>query len=66
MTSHQFAIFHYNDLKPKLKPPMSAAMVKKAKAEYKAGNYKNCAVLLRDIRERLEAFEQRITNKKHG
>lgn len=63
MTDHQFALFNYNDLKPKVKIPISAARIRQAKAEYKAGNYTNSAVLLRDVREKLEAFEARLTNR---
>jgi hypothetical protein len=63
MTEHQFSLFRYNDLKPKIKIPISAARIRQAKAEYKAGNYANSIILLRDVREKLEAFEERLTNR---
>lgn len=60
--SHQFNLFKSTEgLKGKV--PISAERIKEAKALLARGDYKDAAQTLRDIREKLEEFESRITNK---
>lgn len=61
-TSHQFNLFKSTEsLKGKV--PISAERIKEAKALLAKGDYKDAAQTLRDIREKLEEFENRITHK---
>lgn len=58
---HQFGLFGYQP--PRIKIPISAAKIKRAKELHAQGDYKNSAALMREVREGLEAFEQRLTNQ---
>ena len=57
---HQFSLFDYNQMRPKMKVPMKALEVKNAKAALLNGDPKKCAAILRDINARLEHFESRL------
>lgn len=58
---HQFSLFGYS--KPKLKVPISVDRIKEAKALYAKGDYTGSAAKMREVREALENFERRLTNK---
>lgn len=63
--NHQFNLFKPTEsLRGKV--PISAERIKEAKALLAKGDYKDAAQTLRDIRERLEEFEKRITHKPQG
>ena len=64
MTSHQFSLFGFQ--RPHAKVPISAERVREAKAMIAAMNGKGAAVKLREIREALENYEQRITYKQNA
>lgn len=59
---HQFSLFGYVPVK--LKVPISAERIKEAKALYKKGDYSGSAAKMREVREGLENFLQRLNNKK--
>jgi hypothetical protein len=56
--SHQFSLFGY--VKPKRKVPISAEAIKQAKALFLKGDQKGSATKLREVREKLEDFLNRI------
>ena len=60
--THQFSLFGH--LPPSGKVPISAERIKEAKALMAAGDDKGSAEKLREVREALERYEQRISNKK--
>ena len=57
----QFSLFGYQP--PRLKVPISAARIAEAKALMLKGDLKGSATLMREVREGLEAFERRLSNK---
>jgi hypothetical protein len=62
--NHQFSLFQHKDMRPKLKVPISAAQIEEAKALFDHGDQLGAAEKLRIVREKLEDFEARITNKR--
>jgi len=67
--SHQFSLFDFNTMRPRLKVPISAARILEAKALMAQGKPKESAAAMREVREGLERFEARLTNKlkeQHG
>ena len=66
--AHQFNLFHFEQIKPTLKVPISAERIKEAKALYAKGDVTGSVRLLREVREKLENFERSLTNKpsNHG
>jgi len=50
-------------MRPRLKVPISAARILEAKALMAAGRPLESAAAMREVREGLEAFERRLTNK---
>lgn len=61
---HQFSLFGFQ--KPTGKVPISAEQIREAKELFKNGDAKGSAAKLREVREALERFERRISNKKKG
>lgn len=59
-TQHQFGLFGYE--RPKLKVPIDAEKIRQAKALFKAGDIRNSAALIREVRESLAEFEKRLNN----
>ena len=59
---HQFSLFGFQQ--PKMKVPISKERIEEVKKLIDAGDGQNAATRLREVREDLEAFEQRITNKR--
>jgi hypothetical protein len=57
--SHQFDLFGFT--KPKKKVPISKERIEEVKRLISAKDGKNAAIALRDIREKLEEFESRIS-----
>jgi hypothetical protein len=62
LPAHQFNLFNFQAIRPRLKVPISAARIAEAKALVAAGNGADAADKLREIREALEAFEARLFN----
>ena len=60
--THQLTLFDYNAMRPRLKVPISAARIREAKALMAKGDARGAEEKMRDVRERLEDFERRITN----
>jgi len=60
--THQFGLFGF--VKPQTKVPISTERIKEAQELLRHGDHKGAALALRDVRERLENFEQRLNNKK--
>jgi hypothetical protein len=52
---HQFSLFDYNAMRPKVKVPISRARVLEAKKLHDNGDDRGAAEILRDIRYKLEA-----------
>lgn len=61
--AHQFNLFGFNVIRPRRKVPISAERIREAKALMAQGNTKEAAAKMREVREALEAFEARLTNK---
>lgn len=61
--AHQFSVFPFSETRPTIKVPISAERIRKAKAQMAAGNQAGAVEQMRAIRERLERFEKRISNK---
>lgn len=61
MKSHQFSLFSFNEIKPKAKVPISKERIEEVKRLIQCEDGKNAAAALRDIREKLEDFEARIS-----
>ena len=59
---HQFSLFGHQP--PKLKVPISAEKIRQAKEFLAKNDGKSALQVIRDVREVLENFERRITNKK--
>jgi hypothetical protein len=59
MSDHQFSLFGFQQ--PKRKVPISAARIKEAKRLIAEGNGKGAAEVLRNLNDKLEAFEARIS-----
>ena len=57
---HQFSLFGYQA--PTGKVPISAERIREAKALFEAGDQKSAAEKMREVRERLEAYEKRISS----
>ncbi len=57
---HQFTLFGHRP--PSGKVPISAERIREAKALFAAGDKKGSAEKLREVREKLEAYEKRISN----
>lgn len=57
---HQFSLFSFSENKPMKKVPISAARIREAKALMAKGNTTGAAAKMREVREALEDFEQRI------
>lgn len=62
ITNYQFSLFGF--VPPKIKVPISAERIREAKALFAKGDVKGSAAILREVRERLEVFEQRLGNRK--
>jgi hypothetical protein len=60
---HQFSLFDFNTMRPKKKLPISKQAIQEAKALLKSGDARGAAAKLRQIREALEDYEVRLTNK---
>jgi hypothetical protein len=60
--THQFSLFGFQQ--PKRKVPISAARIKEAKRLIAEGNGKGAAEVLRNLNDKLERFEARISNGK--
>jgi hypothetical protein len=58
--THQFSLFGFQQ--PKRKVPISAARIKEAKRLIAEGNGKGAAEVLRNLNDKLERFEARISN----
>lgn len=59
---HQFSLFDYNEMRPKLKVPIkriSKERMEEAMKEYKKGEGKSLAVVLRDINDSLDLYVKR-------
>lgn len=56
--THQFEMFGF--IKPKGKVPISAAKIREAKASFLEGDQKTTAVKMREVREALENYCDRI------
>lgn len=57
-------LFGFKEMLPKIKVPISAARIKEAKELVAKGDGRGAAEKLREIREGLEKYERRISNKK--
>jgi hypothetical protein len=64
--THQFTLFDYNSMRPKTKVPISRERIEAAKKAFNSGDYSTSAAHLRDIRESLERYEQRLNSKNNG
>lgn len=62
--THQFSLFTEVEMRLKTRVPMSSSSVRAVKNLLSSKDYKGAAEQLRDIRERLEEYEERITNRK--
>lgn len=62
---HQFSIFSFNETKPVKKVPISRERIEEARRLMFSDPGK-AAANLREVRESLERFEQRITNGKEA
>jgi len=59
---HQFSLFDYNQMRPKLKVPIkriSKERMEEAMKEYKKGKSKSLVTVLRDINDSLEVYMKR-------
>lgn len=56
---HQFTLFDYNQMRPRTKVPISRERVLAVK-RLLSGDPNGAAAVLREIREALEEYEQRI------
>ena len=61
---NQKSLFGFKDMLPKTKVPISAERIKEAKAMFEKGDSKGSAEKLREVREGLERYCNRITNGK--
>lgn len=61
---HQFSLFNQAAMAPGRKVPISAARIREAKALMAMGDARGSAEAMRDVREALERYEARITNKR--
>lgn len=62
LVTHQFTLFDYNQMRPKLKVPIkriSKERMEEAMKEYKKGNGKSLTVVLRDINDSLDLYVKR-------
>jgi hypothetical protein len=59
---HQFSLFGH--LPPSGKVPISAERIREAKALMAAGDSKGSAEKLQEVREALERYESRLSNRK--
>lgn len=57
---HQFSLFGYQP--PSGKVPISAERIREAKALMAKGDGRGAAEKMREVREKLEAYEKRISN----
>lgn len=57
---YQFTLFHYNEIRPKRKVPVSRERIEAAKRLYDKGDFEGSAIQLRRFREALERYEARI------
>lgn len=58
---HQFTLFDYNQMRPRTKVPISKERIEEVK-RLMATDPRSAAVVLRDVREKLEQYEQRINH----
>jgi len=59
---HQFSLFDYNQMRPKLKVPIkriSKERMEEAMKEYKKGKSKSLVTVLRDINDSLDLYIKR-------
>lgn len=59
---HQFTLFDYNEMRPKLKVPIkriSKERMEEAMKEYKKGKNKSLVNVLRDINDSLDLYVKR-------
>jgi hypothetical protein len=61
--SNQHELFGFHDMRPRPKVPISAERIREIKALIAAGDGKNAAITLRDVREKLENYERRLKNR---
>lgn len=61
---HQFSLFGYQP--PSGKVPISAERIRSAAALIAAGDDKGAAEKMREVREALERYEARLSNKKRN
>lgn len=60
---NQKSLFGFKDMLPKAKVPISADKIKQAKALFEKGDILGSVEKMREVRESLERYERRITNK---
>lgn len=60
VVTHQFTLFGFNAMKPKVKVPISKARIKQVQALMQAGHDKDAVRALRELRYKLEDFESRL------
>jgi hypothetical protein len=63
---HQFSLFGFQRPVIRLKLGFPKAKMEEAKKLYEKGDYKACAEIVREFREKLEAFESRLSSGKGG
>ncbi len=62
---HQFSLFDYNSMRPKtkIKLAVSKERIEQAKAMFANKDFKGTAAILRELREGLDDYLERISNK---
>jgi len=60
----QKSLFSFKEMLPKTKLPISKEKIQEAKALIAEGKGKEAALVLEELREALERYERRISNKK--
>ncbi|MBT1702932.1 hypothetical protein [Chryseosolibacter indicus] len=58
---HQFSLFGYQRPVIRLKLGFPRERMLEAKALYEKGDFTACAAIVREFREKLEAFEERLS-----
>lgn len=64
MPNHQLPLFGFHDMKPRAKVPISKARIEEAKRLHEAGDDKSAAAVMREVRYGLEAFCNRINQRR--
>lgn len=60
--NHQFGLFPHKDTKPKAKHPLTKEEIKKWNDLFKSGDEQTLLERMRDMNDKLDAYEKRITN----